>query len=73
MHNQFRKKENKVSLDTELRQQNSFSQIILKQKAKVCYLSPNIVNKCYSYFNAVIAFLNATKILQAEFAALRSQ
>ena len=31
----FKKKENKVSLGTELRLQNSFSQMILQQKTKV--------------------------------------
>jgi len=36
------KTENKVSLRTELRTQNSFSQMLLQQKTKVCDLSPNI-------------------------------
>jgi len=36
-------------------------------------LSPNIVNKCYNHFNAVIVFLNTTTNLQTEFAALRTQ
>jgi hypothetical protein len=62
-----------MSLGTELRLQNSFSQTILQQKTKVCYLSPNIVNKCYNYVNEVIVFLNTTTNLQTEFAVLRTQ
>ena len=54
MHNQFKKR--KMGLGTELRLQNSFSQTILQQKTKVCYLSPNIVHKRYNYFKAVIVF-----------------